>query len=221
MSIAKMARAAAQTARSIGDTVRAAFRGKITLVVSSEPIQRVQLSGLADETLQDLEHLQEFGFTSNPPEGTEAVVIPLGGNSSHGVLVATQHGSFRIKNLKPGETAIYSNEGAKIVIKQGKIIEADCDIYKVNCKQYEVNAAGGANFNTPMLEASAQVTAQGQFSGNGGMAVQGGSGAKFTGAIEHDGDFANRGSISNNGVDIGAGHTHVETNGAETGAVIP
>ena len=57
--------------------------------------------------------------------------------------------------------------------------------------------------------------------GNGGMAVQGGSGAKFTGAIEHDGDFANRGSISNNGVDIGAGHTHVETNGAETGAVIP
>ena len=64
-----MARAAAQTARSIGDTVRAAFRGKITLVVSSEPIQRVQLSGLADETLQDLEHLQEFGFTSNPPEG--------------------------------------------------------------------------------------------------------------------------------------------------------
>lgn len=64
-----MARAAAQTARNIGDTVRAAFRGKITLVVSAEPVQRVQLSGLADETLQDLEQLQEFGFTSNPPAG--------------------------------------------------------------------------------------------------------------------------------------------------------
>ncbi len=215
-----MARAAAQTARNIGDTVRAAFRGKITLVVSAEPVQRVQLSGLADETLQDLEQLQEFGFTSNPPAGTEAVVIPLGGNTSHGVIVATQHGSFRVKNLKPGETAIYSNEGAKIVIKKGRIIEADCDVYKVNCRQYEVNAAGGANFNTPMLEASAQVTAQGQFSGNGGMAVQGGSGAKFTGKIEHTGDLENTGKISNNGVDIGSEHTHIETNGSETGKVI-
>ena len=117
-----MARRVGQTAKSIGDTVRAAFRGKITLVVSSEPVQRVQLGGLADESLQDLEHLQEFGFSSNPPAGSDAVVIPLGGNTSHGVIVATQHGSFRVKNLKPGETAIFSSEGAKIVIKQGKII---------------------------------------------------------------------------------------------------
>lgn len=98
-----MARRVGQTAKSIGDTVRAAFRGKITLVVSSEPVQRVQLGGLADESLQDLEHLQEFGFSSNPPAGSDAVVIPLGGNTSHGVIVATQHGSFRVKNLKPGK----------------------------------------------------------------------------------------------------------------------
>ena len=84
-----MAKRVGQTAREVGDVVRAAFRDKFTLVVSSEPVQRVQLSGLADETLQDLEQLQEFGFTSAPPEGTEAVVIPLGGATSHGVIVAT------------------------------------------------------------------------------------------------------------------------------------
>lgn len=67
MSLSKLAKKTAQTAKNIGETLRTAFRGKITLVVSSEPIQRVQLSGLADETLQDLEHLQEYGFASHPP----------------------------------------------------------------------------------------------------------------------------------------------------------
>lgn len=215
-----MAKRVGQTAREVGDVVRAAFRGKITLVVSSEPVQRVQLSGLADETLQDLEQLQEFGFTSAPPEGTEAVVIPLGGATSHGVIVATEHGSFRIKNLKPGETAIYSNEGAKIVIKQGRIIEADCDVYKVNCKSYQVSASSGAEFDTPNLSATQQVTASGQINGNGGMAVQGGSGAKFTGNVEMVGDLHTTGALTNNGKDVGSTHRHTETNGSETGEVV-
>lgn len=215
-----MAKRVGQTAREVGDVVRAAFRGKITLVVSSEPVQRVQLSGLADETLQDLEQLQEFGFTSAPPEGTEAVVIPLGGATSHGVIVATEHGSFRIKNLKPGETAIYSNEGAQIVIKQGRIIEADCDVYKVNCKSYQVSASSGAEFDTPNLSATQQVTASGQINGNGGMAVQGGSGAKFTGNVEMVGDLHTTGALTNNGKDVGSTHRHTETNGSETGEVV-
>lgn len=220
MSLAKMARRVGQVARDIGDTVRAAFRGKVTLVVSSEPVQRIQLSGLADEILQDLEHLQEFGFTSCPPEGTEAVVIPLGGDTSHGVIVATEHGSFRIKNLKPGETAIYSNEGAKIVIKKGRIIEADCDVYKVNCKSYQVNASSGAEFDTPNLSATQQVTAAGQINGNGGMAIQGGSGTSFTGNVDMVGDLKTTGALTNNGKDVGSNHKHFETNGAQTGDVV-
>lgn len=220
MSLAKMARRVGQVARDIGDTVRAAFRGKVTLVVSSEPVQRIQLSGLADEMLQDLEHLQEFGFTSHPPEGTEAVVIPLGGDTSHGVIVATEHGSFRIKNLKPGETAIYSNEGAKIVIKNGRIIEADCDVYKVNCKSYLVNASSGAEFDTPNLSATQQVTAAGQINGNGGMAIQGGSGTTFTGNVDMVGDLKTTGALTNNGKDVGSSHKHFETNGTQTGDVV-
>lgn len=208
MSLVKMARKTAQVVQQIGDTMRAAFRGKITLVVSSEPIQRVQLNGLADEVLQELEHLQEFGFASNPPEGSEAVVIPLGGDTTHGVVVATQHGSFRIKNLNPGETAIFSQDGAKIVIKRGKIIEADCDVFRVNCQHYEVNASAAADFKTPKLETSAILTAQGQFNGNGGMAVEGGSGARFKGNIDLKGDFESTGNVTNNGKNIGSDHKH-------------
>ncbi len=221
MSLAKMARRAAQTARNIGDTVRAAFRGKITLVVSGEPIQRVQLGGLADETLQDLEHLQEYGFASNPPAGSEAVVIPLGGATSHGVIVCTQHGQYRIKNLSPGETAIFNHEGAKIVIKSGKIIEADCDVFKVNCKSYQITASDAASFKTPMLETSAVLTAQGQINGNGGMAVQGGKGTAFSGSVtQSGGNFETDGDVVASGVSL-VNHPHTGDSGGQTSPPIP
>lgn len=214
MSLAKMAKRTAQVAAGLGDVVRAAFRGKITLVVSGEPIQRVQLSGLADETLQDLEHLQEYGFASNPPTGSDAVVIPLGGATTHGIIVCTQHGQYRIKNLKPGETAIFNHEGAKIVIKEGKIIEADCDVFKVNCKSYEVNATEGANFTTPTLETSAVLTAQGQINGNGGMAVQGG--ASFSGDVtQTGGGITTTGDVVAGGIPL-VGHTHTDSIGGQT-----
>ncbi|STZ75574.1 phage baseplate assembly protein V [Bergeriella denitrificans] len=213
MSLSKLAKKTKAVAAGVGDAVRQAFRGKIALVSAGEPVQRVQLSALADETLQDVEHLQQFGFTSHPPEGTEAVIIPLGGATSHGVIVATEHGNYRVKGLAGGEVAVYDQSGSSITLKQGRLIKIDCD-------KLEIAAPGGVKIDAPNVQCTAQLTAQGQINGNGGMAVQGGSGAKFTGAIEHTGDFANKGKISNNGVDIGAGHKHSETNGAETGGVV-
>lgn len=137
------------------------------------------------------------------------------------MIVCSQHGSYRIKNLKPGETAIFNHEGAKIVIKQGKIIEADCDVYRVNCKQYEVNAATDAKFNAPLVETSAVLTAQGQINGNGGMAVEGGDGATFSGDVNQTG-----GSFNTDG-DVVAGdislrqHPHTDSIGGKTSEAEP
>ena len=97
----------------------------------------------------------------------------MGGKTSHGIVIATEHGSYRLKALKTGEVALYTDEGAKIVLKRGRLIETDCDVFKVNCKTWEVNASDKADFNTPMLSASEQVTAGGQLNGNGGMAIKG------------------------------------------------
>lgn len=153
--------------------VRQAFRGVLTLVNSSSAVQLIQGDGLATEKLQDVELFQHYGLTSNPPPGSMAVVLPVGGKTSHGIVIATEHGSYRLKALKTGEVALYTDEGAKIVLKRGRLIETDCDVFKVNCKTWEVNASDKADFNTPMLSASEQVTAGGQLNGNGGMAIKG------------------------------------------------
>nr|DAS68712.1 MAG TPA: baseplate assembly protein V [Caudoviricetes sp.] len=194
-----------QVAQGVQESVRSAFRGVINLVNSSDNIQKVQVSGLADETIADVEFMQQFGLTSVPPTGTQVVVIPVGGMTTHSVVVATENGSFRVKNLKGGEVAVYDQSGSSIVLRNGKLIEVSCDRFVLHCKEYSVNATSSAKFDTPLLETSQVMTAQGQINGNGGMAVQGGSGASFSGDVSQTG-----GGFTTTG-DVVAGGTSLKT----------
>lgn len=190
--------------------VRQAFRGVLTRVDSASATQLAQADGLAGERLQDNELFQHYGFTSNPLPGTMAVVLPIGGRTSHGIVIATEHSHYRLTALEAGEVALYTDEGAKIVLKRGRIIETDCEVFRVNCKQWEVNASDKADFNTPMLTASAGLTAEGRFTGNGGMALQGGSGAAITGGLTATGDVVADGKSLIH-------HTHPGDSGGMTG----
>lgn len=190
--------------------VRQAFRGKLNLVNSADNIQKVQVSGLADETLQDVELMQQFGLTSVPPAGTQVVVLPMGGETTHSIVIATENGSFRVKNLKSGETAVYDESGSTIILKQGRLIEIDCDILKIT-------ATTKVEISSPVVETDRVFTAQGQINGNGGMAIQGGSGASFTGNVtQTKGSFTTDGDVTANGTSL-VSHTHRGDSGGVTG----
>lgn len=199
--------------KQVFNTVRQAFRGKVARVQAGGGVQKIQVEGLDGETVQDLEHAENFGFTSNPPAGSDCVVVPLGGKTSHGIIVTTTNGAYRITGLSDGETAVYNADGAKMMLKKGRVIEIDCD--KLNIK-----APSGVNITSEKVECSAVLTAQGQINGNGGMAVQGGSGTTFTGNVDMVGGLNTTGALTNNGKDVGSTHKHTETNGSETGEVI-
>ncbi|HII3779140.1 phage baseplate assembly protein V [Pasteurella multocida] len=196
--------------------VRQVFRGVLNLVKSGDNIQKAQVSGLAGEILQDVELMQQFGFTSVPPAGTQVVVVPVGGKTTHSIIIATENGAFRVKNLENGETALYDQSGSTIILKKGRLVEVDCDTFKLNCKTYQVNASASADFTTPKLETSAVLTAQGQINGNGGMVVQGGSGASFSGNVQQSsGDFTTNGDVVASGKSL-LNHTHKGDSGGNT-----
>lgn len=205
----RLSQAIQQKAQGAVDEIRQAFRGVLHLVKSADNIQKVQTSGLADETLQDVELMQQFGFTSVPPANTQAVILPIGGQTTHGIVIATENGSFRVKNLQGGEVAVYDESGSSIVLKKGRLIEIDCDVLKIK-------AATKVDISSPLVETDQVFTAQGQINGNGGMAVQGGSGASFTGNVQQSG-----GSFTTNG-DVKAGtislsnHKHTGDSGGKT-----
>ncbi|EGP7733723.1 phage baseplate assembly protein V [Salmonella enterica] len=209
--------------------IRQAFRVRLSATDSATAVQRIQAQGVGNESLQGAELFQHYGFTSHPQPGTMGIVLPLGGVSSHGIVIATEHGAYRLKSLKPGEVALYTDEGAKIVLRRGKLIEADCETFRVNCTDFEVNcdtwaatANDAATFTTPELSTSEKLTAQGLISGNSGMSVKGGDGSRFEGNLNQTGgSFKTDGDVSTAKTSLND-HQHPRGHdGAPTGGPVP
>lgn len=166
--------------RALGK-VRQAFRGVGTQVNSAGPVQLFQGEGLAGEQLQDNELMQHYGFTSRPPAGFMYVCLPIGGKTAHGIAVATEHASYRMKGLKSGEMAIYTDEGDSILLKRGRVIEVTTQTFRVNAgaaielnaPTITGNASTGITLNTPTVAASADVTAQGEIRDHGTKTMSG------------------------------------------------
>lgn len=91
-------------------------RAVVTLVDDARGLQALQLSGLADELLEGAERMQDYGFTSHPHPGAEAVVVFPGGLRSHPLIVALGDRRHRLKDLQPGEVAIYDDQGQVVVL---------------------------------------------------------------------------------------------------------
>lgn len=139
----------ARIRRALG-RVRQAFRGVLTRVNSAPAVQLVQVDGVAGEQLQDSELMQQFGFTSNPPPGTMVVVLPVGGNTAHGIVIACENGQYRLKGLEPGETAIYNQWGDYCVLKAGHVAE-------ISTGTFTVKASEKLRIETPILECTGTV----------------------------------------------------------------
>ncbi|MGD9610766.1 MAG: phage baseplate assembly protein V [Desulfovibrionaceae bacterium] len=141
-------------------SVRQGFRAVLTGINTAPGVQLLQADALSGEQLQASELVQHFGFTSAPPPGTQCIVLPLGGKSSHSIIIGTEHGSYRVAALQSGEVAVYNQSGAKIVLKDQKVIEIDCrelritaeESVTVNAQTVAVNASAHLDLRSPDLD---------------------------------------------------------------------
>ena len=100
-----------------------ADRAIVTLVNDSLQRQGLQLKVLADETADDVERFQNYGHTSVPPEGAEAIVLGLGGARAGLVAIAVEHKGSRPKDLEAGDSCLYHLEGHRIILRKNGVIE--------------------------------------------------------------------------------------------------
>jgi phage baseplate assembly protein V len=144
-------------------------RGVIGLVDDARKLQSVQISLLADESRDTVERFQNYGMSSNPHPGAEGVMVCVGGNREHGLIIAVDDRRYRIKALEQGEVCIYTDEGDKIHLKRGNQMEVTTGTFTVNASQaINLNAptiTGTASsfveFVTPFVEASGAMRAIG------------------------------------------------------------
>lgn len=148
-SMAKLVRE--QVARAMTN-VRQAFRGTAVRNTHGKLIG-VELQGLAGESVSG-ELIQHYGFSSAPLEGAEYVVVPVGGNSKHAVVVASDDGRYRV-TLQDGEVSLYTDEGDYIHLKRGRLIEVETETLLVKAKTK-------IRFETPLVELSKDLKADGQ-----------------------------------------------------------
>ena len=99
-------------------------RGRATYIDDTGPVQTMQCQCSAIEMRQAL-RVAEFGFASNPPLGSDAVLVFIGGDRTNAIVVGTNHQASRLRNLAAGETALYDEPGKYVKLgAAGIVIEA-------------------------------------------------------------------------------------------------
>lgn len=177
--------------------------------------QTLQVTILADEPQVDVEHMEPYGFTSNPPAGAEGVVLNVAGQRGAAVGLNFGNRSVRVTGLKNGEVCIFTDEGDKITLKRDRhmevetlhlLVKAEEDI-AMETKTYTVKASGGVAYQTPSY----------QLGGTGGCAAAISANMAITGNTTQNGSITSTGDQVAGGISQ-TGHTHPGCQGGSTGA---
>jgi len=119
-------RTLADTARGVATIFR---RATLRKADDTKLMQSVDLDGFAGERKLKVERFQQYGFSSVPHpqkddktnEVAEVILLYMGGSGGHPVALAIDDRRHRLKNMKPGETALYDDQWQMVRIGRGGI----------------------------------------------------------------------------------------------------
>lgn len=92
---------------------RAKYAGKI---------RYLQILGENGQPIPDIEHLEQYGVTSHPLPGAEAIALAFNGNGSHTVALLVGDQRHRLV-IEEGETALYTHYGDKVHLRKDRVME--------------------------------------------------------------------------------------------------
>lgn len=173
-------------------------RGVLKLVDDSLKLQGVQVSLLGGEPAW-AERFQDYGYTSHPHPGAEAIVAAVGGARAHLVALAVDDRRYRMKELAQGEVAMYDDLGNVIVFKRDKI---------------QVQAVQHLEVTAPTCHITATTTHDGNVTINGNLKVTG-TGV-ITGALSSATSVADPTGTMQGMRDTYNGHNHGGDSGGTT-----
>ena len=178
-----IARTVSKLTAPIARRVRLLARRAVVRLVYDDPkMQELQLAIFAGEVRDRVERWEDYGFTSHPLPGAEALVLALGGSTDHGAAVKVADRRYRIVETAPGEVTIYTDEGDTIRMRRGRVIEINTQTLRINASTLcqintaimqinadavceistvtaQVNAETACNIDSPLTAASGQVQA--------------------------------------------------------------
>ncbi|MGS3182280.1 phage baseplate assembly protein V [Aeromonas taiwanensis] len=109
-----------------------ADRAIVTLVNDALQRQNLQLKVLADEGADDVERFQNYGHSSVPPTGSEAIVLGVGGARAGLVAIAVEDKTVRPNDLEAGDNCLYHLEGHRIILRKDGLLEVEAKTVIIN-----------------------------------------------------------------------------------------
>ena len=76
-------------------------------------------------TADDVERFQNYGHTSVPPAGSEAIVLGIPVAPVLAVAIAVEDKSVRPKDLEAGDNCLYHLEGHRIILRKDGLLELE------------------------------------------------------------------------------------------------
>jgi phage baseplate assembly protein V len=98
-------------------------RATLGTVTQGTGLPSMQVNSMADDADDDVEMFEQYGFASVPPNGSEGLVLRVGGTRANSVGIAFGNRGGRIQGLAQGEVAIYNENGAQVIIRNDGNIE--------------------------------------------------------------------------------------------------
>lgn len=141
-------------------------RGIVRLIQDDKDMQLLQVTIQRGEVHDDVERFQEYGFTSHPHKGAEAVVGCVKGDRGHPVVIAVDDRRYRMKALKQGEVALYDDLGNYVHLKRDGSVEVNAtdEVHAIapnvlaDCNDAVVNAANSVEVNTDKATVNADTS---------------------------------------------------------------
>lgn len=179
-------------------------RGFVRLSYATKKMRELQCEFLAGEVRDQLEHVEPYGFTSEPlADGKpEAFALFFDGNRSNGIVFCVADRRYRITNMQAGEVAIYDDQGQQVYFQREQLlIKTPKKLVASVGGTTTLNSSGAVDITAPQTNIHGPLTVDGLITGKGGMEISGGSGAKVNGSLTTTGD------VTADGVSL-EHHTH-------------
>lgn len=142
-------------------------RAVIVMVNDTLKMQGVQVNLLVDVTRDGVERFQNYGCTSNPHPGAEAIVVSVGGNQSHGIAIVVDDRRYRLTGLAEGEVALYDDLGQKVhLTRTGIVVHSTL----ITLDAPTVHVTGNLNVDGS-IAAQINITAQGDIFDHGNKSM--------------------------------------------------
>ena len=205
-------------------------RCTVTTSQNNDELREVQIELQDGEVRHDVEHIEPYGFSSEPYTDKKTDAIALFTDESHelGVVINVADRRYRVKSLKTGEVVLYDDLHRKIHLKrEGILIDgvddpvtittsndiiANCNNCNITCKSSaNINCGTSATVVAPSILLDGNVTVTGTLI----TGTKGGGAASFGGTVTAQGSIHSNDDVTAGSISL-KNHIHTGDSGGST-----